>query len=96
MVLQDLTPISELYGEILLFMDKPAEAQQHFKQALVWHTNRARSLIDMGRASARNGETNTARVAYSTLLNIWHQADPDLPELQEAKQFLQKTPQSSK
>ena len=88
-----IKPTHELYAEILMFMDKPVEAQRHFEQALVWHTNRARSLIGLGRAAARNGETHTARVAYSTLLNIWHQADPDLPELQEAKQFLQKTSQ---
>ena len=91
-----IKPTHELYGEILLFMNKPAEAQRHFEQALVWHTNRARSLIGLGRAAARNGETNTARVAYTTLLNIWHEADPDLPELDEAKQFLKKTNELSK
>ncbi|NKB82521.1 MAG: hypothetical protein GKS05_11665 [Nitrospirales bacterium] len=91
-----IKPTHELSGEVLLFMDKPAEAQRHFEQALVWHTNRARSLLGLARAAARSGEINTARIAYSTLLNIWHQADSDRPELHEAKQFLQQTTQTSK
>jgi hypothetical protein len=83
-----IKPTHELYGEVLLFMDRPKEAQQQFERALLWHPNRARSLLGLGRAAANNGDLQTARQAYATLLHIWTQADPDLPELHEAKEFL--------
>jgi tetratricopeptide (TPR) repeat protein len=86
-----IKPTHELYGEVLLFMDRPKEAQEQFERALLWHPNRARSLLGLGRAAADNGDLQTARHAYGTLLHIWKQADPDLPELHEAKQFLQNT-----
>jgi tetratricopeptide (TPR) repeat protein len=86
-----IKPTHELYGEVLLFMDRPKEAQQQFERALLWHPNRARSLLGLGRAAANNGDLQTARHVYATLLHIWKQADPDRPELHEAKQFLQNT-----
>jgi tetratricopeptide (TPR) repeat protein len=86
-----IKPTHELYGEILLRIDRPQDAQRHFKRSLLWHANRARSLIGLARAAARMGEVEYARQAYATLLVIWDQADTELPELHEAKQFLQHT-----
>jgi hypothetical protein len=37
------------------------------------------------------GHIQATRQAYATFLNIWNHADPDLPELREAKQFLEST-----
>ena len=88
-----IKPTHELYGEVLLFIDRPKEAQQQFERALLWHPNRARSLLGLGRAAANNGDLQTARYAYSTLLHIWAQADADLPELHEAKEFISQTSQ---
>ncbi|KPK22582.1 MAG: hypothetical protein AMK69_19535 [Nitrospira bacterium SG8_3] len=87
-----IKPTHELYGEILLFLDLPQDAQQQFEKSLLWHPNRARSLLGLARASARMGDLHAARQAYATFLNIWNQADPDIPELDEAKQFLQNIP----
>jgi tetratricopeptide (TPR) repeat protein len=86
-------PTHELYGEILLFLDRPQEAQQKFDRALLWHPNRARSVLGLARAAAQLGHIQATRQAYATFLNIWNQADQDLPELREAKQFLQETAQ---
>jgi predicted Zn-dependent protease len=86
-----IKPTHELYGEILLRIDRPQDAQQHFKRSLLWHANRARSLLGLAQAAARMGEMEYARQSYATLLFIWDQADPELPELHEAKQFLQHT-----
>jgi tetratricopeptide (TPR) repeat protein len=88
-----IKPTHELYGEILLFLDRPQEAQQQFERALLWHPNRARSLLGLARAAAQMGQIQATRQAYSTFLNIWNHADSDLPELQEAKKFLQETAQ---
>ncbi|MGE0474994.1 MAG: hypothetical protein AB7P17_15275, partial [Nitrospirales bacterium] len=84
-------PTHELYGEILLFLDRPKEAQQQFERALLWHPNRARSVLGLARAAAQLGHIQATRQAYANFLNIWNHADRDLPELREAKQFLQET-----
>ncbi len=88
-----IKPTHELYGEVLLFIDRPKEAQQQFERALFRHPNRARSLLGLARASAQLGHIQATRQAYVNFLNIWKQADQGLPELQEAKQFLQNTAQ---
>ncbi|MDH3505316.1 MAG: hypothetical protein OEM58_12415, partial [Nitrospirota bacterium] len=88
-----IKPTHELYGEILLGIDRPEEAQQQFERALLWHPNRARSLLGLARAAAQLGDLQATRQAYATFLNIWKQADSDLPELLEAKQFLQQNAQ---
>ncbi|MFZ1746493.1 MAG: hypothetical protein WAU17_11260, partial [Nitrospirales bacterium] len=86
-------PTHELYGEILLGIDLPKEAQQQFERSLLWHPNRARSLLGLARAAAQMGHIQATRQAYATFLSIWSQADSDLPELQEAKQFIQQAAQ---
>ena len=86
-------PTHELYGEILLFLDRPQDAQQKFERALLWHPNRARSVLGLARAAAQLGHIQATREAYATFLNIWNHADSDLPELQEAKKFLQEPAQ---
>jgi tetratricopeptide (TPR) repeat protein len=88
-----IKPTHELYGEILLFIDRPQDAQQKFERALLWHPNRARSLLGLARAAAQLGHIQATRQAYTTFLIIWNHADSDLPELQEAKKFLQETAQ---
>jgi tetratricopeptide (TPR) repeat protein len=86
-----IKPTHELYGEVLLFIDRPKEAQQQFERALFRHPNRARSLLGLARAAAQFGHIQATRQAYANFLNIWKQADPDLPELHEAKEFLLQT-----
>ncbi|MGB5054435.1 MAG: tetratricopeptide repeat protein [Nitrospirales bacterium] len=88
-----IKPTHELYGEILLGIDLPKEAQQQFERSLLWHPNRARSLLGLARAAAQMGHIQATRQAYATFLSIWSQADSDLPELQEAKQFIQQAAQ---
>ena len=83
-------PPHELFGELLLRAGKPAEAAEQFKASLLRQPNRARSLIGAARAAARNGDRASAAAAYSKFLAQWSQADPDLPELKEAKDYLKK------
>jgi len=87
-----IKPTHELYGEILLFLDRPKEARQQFERALLWHPNRARSVLGLARAAVQLGHIQATRQAYANFLNIWKQADQDLPELHEAKQFLKNIP----
>lgn len=76
-------PAHELFGEMLLDLDRAAEAQEQFRLALDRTPRRARALLGLARAAAHAGDQTTARYAYDTLRQIWHRADDDLPALQE-------------
>jgi len=88
-----IKPTHELFGEILLRAGKPAEAAAQFKTALLRQPNRARSLLGAARAAGQSGDQTTAAAIYAKLLDQWKQADDDLPELREARDFLKSHPQ---
>ena len=83
-----IKPTHELFGEILLRAGKPAEAVEQFKIALQRQPNRARSLLGAARAAAQTGNQSGALTAYATLLDQWKQADSNLLELREARDYL--------
>jgi tetratricopeptide (TPR) repeat protein len=83
-----IKPTHELSGEILLRAGKPAEAAAQFKIALLRQPNRARSLLGAARAAAQSGDRAGAAASYSALLEQWKQADENLPELREARDYL--------
>ncbi len=80
-------PSHELLGEILLQLGRYGEAQLEFERALELAPKRALSLLGLGRAAAAAGDGKAAARAYSTLQEIWHSADADLPGLLEAQRF---------
>ncbi len=81
-------PTHELFGEILLRAGKPAEAAAQFKTALLRQPNRARSLLGAARAATQSGNQTAALAAYTALLDQWKQADANLPELREVREYL--------
>lgn len=83
-----IKPSHELLGELLLGTQRPAEAEIEFERALAGAPRRARSLIGLARAAARAGDTKAAESAIRDLQEIWHQADPGLPELEELRRLL--------
>ena len=83
-----IKPTHELFGEILLRAEKPADAAAQFKIALLRQPNRARSLLGAARAAAQSGDQAGAAATYSALLEQWKQADENLPELREARDYL--------
>jgi tetratricopeptide (TPR) repeat protein len=83
-----LKPSHELFGEILLKAGRPKEAAEQFAAALARQPNRARSLLGAARAAAKAGDAKTASDFYSRLVRQWQQADPNLPELREAQDFV--------
>jgi predicted Zn-dependent protease len=82
-----IKPASELYGEILLELGRPREAAAEFEKALARWPNRSRSHLGLARAAAALGEKAGARRHAERLLVNWRRADPDLPELKEARTF---------
>jgi hypothetical protein len=85
-----VVPARELLGDVLLEMNKPAEALKEFELTLVAEPNRFRSLYGAGRAAERSGEAAKARTFYTSVVTLCGNADTDRPELREAKAFLAK------
>jgi tetratricopeptide (TPR) repeat protein len=83
-----IKPSHELFGEILLRADRPEEAAKEFETCLLRQPNRARSLLGAARAAAKRGDARAALEFYSKFSKQWRQADPDLPELREAQDYL--------
>ena len=76
-------PSHELFGEILLELDRPQEAQKHFELALARTPRRVLTLLGLSRAAARSGNQEKAQQIHHQLGKIWHGADQDLPLLRE-------------
>jgi tetratricopeptide (TPR) repeat protein len=80
-----MLPASELSGEILLELGRPREAATAFERSLGLWPNRSRSLLGRARAALALGDRESARIRLRSLLDNWRGADPDLPELPEAR-----------
>jgi tetratricopeptide (TPR) repeat protein len=83
-----IIPAHELYGSMLLDMGRPADARKHFEETLRRTPGRPKAIVGLARAAEAMGETATATAHYTRLLEMWKHADPDRPELQAARRFL--------
>ena len=87
-----LKPVHELYGEILLDVDRPADAIEKFETSLLRMPNRSLSLLGLARAYAATGNREMASDAYERLLDVWAGRD-SFEGFQEARRYLQTTQQ---
>ena len=81
-------PANELCGNLLLDLNRPAEAASYFEKALSRTPNRPKAIFGLARAAQLQGDGETAERRYHEFLTIWKTADPDRPELTKAKEFL--------
>jgi tetratricopeptide (TPR) repeat protein len=81
-------PANELCGNLLLELGRPKEALTYFRQASLRTPNRPKVLFGLARAAEALGDNETARKRYQAFLEIWQTADPDRPELAQAREFL--------
>ena len=56
-----------------------------FRTALLRAPRRTPALLGLARAAKKSGDDSTAMRTYQTLVEIWHAADPNLPNLNEAR-----------
>jgi tetratricopeptide (TPR) repeat protein len=82
-----LYPFRELLGELLLEMDRPADALIEFKTALKATPNRYRVLLGIARAANAAGDRQTASDYYRKLMELARNADTERPETREARSF---------
>ncbi len=83
-----LAPARELVGEMLLQMDRPAEAMREFEATLEREPNRFRALFGAARSASLAGDHRKARAHSDALLKICARADkPGRPELEQARRM---------
>jgi len=82
-----MKPALELYGEMLLEANRPADAAAAFEQALFRTPKRTPSLLGYARASAQTGNLTSARQHYTEIATM-PGAAPGSQAVQEAQKFL--------
>lgn len=80
-----LAPPLEALGAALLQAGRAGEAVQAYESALFHRPNRTAAWLGLARARQAAGDHPGAAQAYGRVLANWHQADPDLPALAEAR-----------
>ena len=81
-------PVHELYGELLLELDRPEDAAEMFETSLMRMAGRPRSLLGLARANAAMGNTMVALENYSKVAALWEGRD-GIAGLAEARGFVQ-------
>lgn len=80
-------PARELYGEMLLLAERPAEALEAFEQSLAISRQRLNSLSGAGRAAELMGDPSTAAEYYADVMELVGQGDVERPRIAEARRF---------
>ena len=87
-----IIPANELFGTLLMELNRPADAKERFLQALKRTPGRPRAIYGIARAAEASGDKATAQQRYQEFLALWKNADADRPEVAIAKGFLAKVP----
>lgn len=83
-----IVPPRELLGEMLLEMNRPAQALQAFEASMRVEPDRFHGVAGAARAAQLAGDQERARKHYGRLLTIAASADGDRVVLRLAKAFL--------
>jgi len=84
-----LAPAREQLGEMLLALDRPADALAAFEAVMKKEPGRFRAVYGAARAASLFGDRAKARARYQELLGIARTADaPGRPELDEARAYV--------
>src|SRR5437660_11841397 len=83
-----LAPARELFGEMLMEINQPAQALEHFEATLKKEPNRFRALYGVARGAQLSGNGEASRKYYAELLIICQYAEQagreEVPEANEA------------
>jgi tetratricopeptide (TPR) repeat protein len=85
-----LYPMRELLADLLLEAGRAKEAAAEYARALKQTPNRYRGLYGAARAAEATGDSTTARVYYSRLIELSQHADAARPELPRARAYLER------
>jgi len=85
-------PGHELFGEMLLLMGEPEEAQEQFRISLRSRLHRPASILGLARSAAQLEQQADARARAEEFLAYWADADDDLVELDQARDLVRPSP----
>jgi tetratricopeptide (TPR) repeat protein len=91
-----IIPANELFGTLLMELNRPADAEERFLEALKRTPGRPKAIYGIARAAQATGDKATARQRYQEFLTLWKNADPDRAEVTAAKDFLANVPGAAK
>ena len=83
-----LYPMREMLGNLLLEINRPAEALQAYEMALHAAQNRLRGFYGAAKAAQAAGDPAKARMYFEKLAALGRHADPDRREIVEAAAVL--------
>jgi len=83
-----LVPARELLGEMLLEVNRPAEAIHEFETSEKHDPNRFRGLYGAAKAAALAADQAKAKAFYGKLVMLVQTADTERPEINEVQALL--------
>ena len=83
-----IIPARELLGDLLLELNRPADAVVQYEAAMGKEPNRFRGLYGAGRAAELAGDRDKARKHYGHLIHQVGDGVTERPELRQAKAFV--------
>jgi len=77
--------VEDCLAQAYLELGRPGEAIAEYERIVRLNPNWPLAHYHLGQAYERQGECEQARLAYERFLHLWKDADPDIPEVIEAK-----------
>ena len=85
----DVLPAIELLGDMLLELNKPAEALEAYEENLKGHPNRFNGIYGAAIAAKQAGNHEKATQYFNQLIELTKNSNSDRPEIKEAKAYVQ-------
>ena len=83
-----IRPVGETRGDALMRAGRYADAKAAYQAALVERPNSGYPLFGIAQADAASNRISIATSGYRLLLSTWKNADPNLPQLETARAWL--------
>ena len=84
----EVLPADELLGDMLIALNKPAEALVAYEVNLKGHPNRFNGLYGAAIASKQSGNLEKAKLYFKQLIELTKNSNSDRTEIMEAKKYL--------
>jgi len=83
-----IIPAHELFGTLLMELNRPADAREQFVQTIRRTPGRPKAIYGLAQAAQASGDMAAATQRYQQFLAIWKNEDTDRPEVATANEFL--------
>ncbi len=83
-----IRPAAESEAAAMLTAGKWADAEDAFQKALVERPNSGFALYGLAQVKEKLGDAAATTASYRQFLSAWKTADPELPEMQHAQQWM--------